>query len=463
MTNVWSAMNSPEPTPSPRRRVEFSAADAAARIDPHWAELSALVTLAEGNRAEMARLQAERAEMCAAALDLVAARVAQREAARPGHEFGDTIPLREVIAELAAALRVGERTVSNWLGDGAALVGTYTATLEALREGRIDERHASAIIDGGCALAPERRGAYEQLILPIAETETAPATRHDARIIAARLQPDIVETNQRRALAERRVRMFDLDDGLSRLLLDAPAALVHGIFERVTEMGVALAESGVDTEEEADERTLDQRRADITCDLLLTGAPALGGDAGLGAIRATVQVTIPVLTLAGVDDDPALLDGQSPIDAATARALAASAPCWQRVMIHPITHEPLRLDTYRPSKRLRRLLDARDQHCRWPGCRRKARRSDIDHTIAFSDGGTTCAGNLEVLCQHHHTLKHASPWQVVQLGGGTLEFTSPTRRRYRNDAPPVVLADAGRPAWARWLDVPLDPTDLPAF
>jgi len=400
-----------------------------------------------------------------------ALRVAQRAAARPRRgagEIGDTIPLREVLAELAAALHVGERTVSNWLGDGAALVRTYSATLDALRAGRIDERHASAIIDAGMPLTAENRAEYERLILPIAETETAPATRQYARTIAARLQPDIVDENARRALAERCVRAFDLDDGVGRLLLDGPAVLIHAIYDRLTSMGVAQAE--VDAAEEdsdaaaPDERTLDQRRADIMCDMLLTGAPAAGGDTGLGAIRATVQVTTPILTLAGVDDDPVLLDGHSPIDTETARELAASAPCWQRVMTHPVTAEPLRLDTYRPSKRLRRLLGARDQHCRWPGCRRPGRKSEFDHTIPWEDGGPTCAGNLEALCKKHHSLKHASLWTVIQLGGGTLEFVSPTRRRHRNDAPPVVTAAVRKPPWARYLDLPApDPADRPPF
>lgn len=70
-----------------------------------------------------------------------------------------------------------------------------------------------------------------------------------------------------------------------------------------------------------DTQTLDQRRADAMCDLLLTGAPSLDADAGLAAVRAMVQVTIPVLTLAGLDDDPAVLAGHGPIDAETARAL----------------------------------------------------------------------------------------------------------------------------------------------
>lgn len=495
MTNVWSAMEDPQHPRPQRRRVEFSAPGDPSQVyphgidpqgvdphslDPHWAELSALVTRAEANRVEMAALQAERAEVCAAALDLVALRVAQREAERPGRELGDTIPLREVIAELSAALRVGERTMSNWLGDGAALVGTYPATLQALREGRIDERHASAIIDEGLPLSADNRAEYERAILPVAETETAPGTRQIVRIIAARLQPDIVAENQRRALAERRVRAFDLDDGLARLLLDAPAALVHGIYERLTTMGDAQAAvdaadasaaAPVDADdllgEEAaggqDIRTLDQRRADIMCDMLLTGSPTASGDNGLGAIRATVQVTVPILTLAGLGDEPALLDGEAPIDPETARTLAAHAASWQRVMIHPVTHEPLRIDDYRPGKRLRRLLEARDQHCRWPGCRRRARRCDIDHTIPFQAGGKTRSDNLEALCPHHHTLKHASLWRVTQLGGGTLEFVSPTRRRYRNNAPPVVVGTAGRRRWAAYLYTPLDPADRPAF
>lgn len=500
--NVWSAMEDlqaeppqrPDPPVSPVRFTVPGGSADAPLVDPHWVELSALVSRAEANRVEMSRLQAERAEVCADALELVALRVAQRDAAHPGRELGDTIPLREVLAELSTALRVGERTVSAWLGDGAALAGTFTMTLEALRQGRIDERHASAIIDAAAPLTPEDRVELERIVLPYAETETAPATRQHARIIAARLRPDIVDENHRRALAERRVRAFDLDDGLARLLLDGPAALIHGIYNRLTAMSTAQGEMDADgagmdgdgagadaakdraaeaeagpggeideaADETADERTLDQRRADVACDLLLTGAPAIG-DTGLGAIRATVNVTIPILTLAGLDNEPALLDGEAPIDPDTARALAASAPCWQRVMTHPMTQEPLRLDTYRPSTRLRRLLAARDQHCRWPGCRRRAIRCDLDHTIPFESGGKTCAGNLEALCRKHHTLKHASAWTVIQLRGGVLEFTSPTGRTHRTKPPPVAQSAAGTPAWARYLDTAIDPADRPPF
>lgn len=459
------------PQRAERRAVSFDGAHVPP-IDPHFAALSELVTRAERNRAEAARLAAEKAVICAEALDLVALRVAQRAASRGSREFGDTIPLREVVSELAAALRVGERTISGWLGDGAALVSDYSATLDALRAGRIDERHASAIVDAGAPLTDGNRARLEELVLPLAETATAVEVREAARVIAARLQPNIVAECASAALAGRRLRTYPLHDGLARLLLDAPAALVQGIFERMTDMADALAadaaggageEAEGEGEAEVDARTLDQRRADVVCDLLLSGAPAAHGDDGaLGAIRATVRVQIPILTLAGLDDTPAVLAGHGPIDAATARRLAASAPSWQRVMTHPITEEPLAIDTYRPSKRLRRLLDARDRHCRWPGCRRAAHRSDADHTIAFADGGPTRADNLAILCRGHHRLKHASPWQISHSGGGRLVFTSPTRREYRNDAPPVVEATGGPPPWHRAL-LPYDPGDPAGF
>ena len=57
-------------------------------------------------------------------------------------------------------------------------------------------------------------------------------------------------------------------------------------------------------------------------------------------------------------------------------------------------------------------------------------RSDADHTIDFQFGGPTEVSNLAHLCRRHHTLKHQTPWSVVQKRGGVLEWTSPTGRVY---------------------------------
>jgi len=82
---------------------------------------------------------------------------------------------------------------------------------------------------------------------------------------------------------------------------------------------------------------------------------------------------------------------------------------------------------------LRRYLQLRDGTCRFVGCNRQAKYSDVDHTVAWEDGGETCAGNLAHLCRGHHRLKHATDWKVEQSPGGTgeLGWTSPIGLAYR--------------------------------
>ena len=446
-----------EPITTPeRRRADPHGVDPR-WVDPHWVELDAVVTRAERIRREIARLHAERAVLCAEALDLVADRVDQRAAAGVEHRgsLGDDIPLREVVAELGAALRVGDQTVHGWLGSGSALVHHYPLTLRALRAGVIDERHAAAILDAGAALEDDDlRAEYERRVLEVAAVESAARVRVTARTIAGRLQRDLVDDRQRRAHERRRVRLYDIEDGLTRLVADLPAALARAAFERVSDLAASLDDDGDGKHDDRDERCLDERRADVLADLLIGGTPAAHPD--LRAAGAAVQVTVPLLTLAGVDDEPAILSGHGPIDAETARRLAAAAPGWERVVQHPLTGEVLACDRYRPSAALRRLIDVRDEHCRWPGCRRSARRCDADHTVAYSEGGDTVGSNLALFCRRHHRLKHASPWRVRQLGGGRLEFRSPTGRTYLNDAPPVV-------AFVPHDQSTRDPEDPPPF
>ena len=61
-----------------------------------------------------------------------------------------------------------------------------------------------------------------------------------------------------------------------------------------------------------------------------------------------------------------------------------------------------------------------------------ASRCEIDHTLAWEDGGTTSLDNLAPICRGHHRVKHHGGWQVRQVpgSGGALEWTSPAGRRY---------------------------------
>jgi hypothetical protein len=453
--------------------------------------IDALVTCLVHTRRAIASLQAFEATVMSAAVDVVAARTSATPAgdqATPSVDQKD-LPWREVSAEIAAALHMSDRTVQGRLGEAAMLVGRFPATHAAWAAGELDQSRVRVIIDAGCDLpTPDARAAYEARVLPHAADLTPGRLTPVCRTVARELDPESITQRHARARKVRGVRTVDLDDGMSRLLLDGPATLIHAIFDRVTQMARTVQKSagtrpadrppvnghlvgvGVHYGPEADaaraaerkdtppapaatdvidgaaadERTLDQVRADVLTDMLLTAVPDGHGPADvLEKIAAHVQVSIPAPVLhpdpaRRSTDLPAELVGYGPIDDDTARLLAGAAKGWDRLIADPFTGAPLQVDRYQPSEHLHRVLRIRDEHCRFPGCRQPVWRCDLDHTRDAALGGPTQDDNLENLCRGHHVVKHQTRWRVRQLAGGVLEWTSPTGRIYEDHPSPQV-------------------------
>ncbi|WP_344912432.1 HNH endonuclease signature motif containing protein, partial [Yimella lutea] len=105
------------------------------------------------------------------------------------------------------------------------------------------------------------------------------------------------------------------------------------------------------------------------------------------------------------------------------------------VEFNPLTGELIHQDTsqaYRPPETMRRRIQARDQHCRAPGCARHAVFTDTDHVTAYQRGGPTTDTNLQCLCRHHHKMKQ-NGWQVVMNTAGVCTWTTPTGRTYTTE------------------------------
>jgi hypothetical protein len=158
-------------------------------------------------------------------------------------------------------------------------------------------------------------------------------------------------------------------------------------------------------------------------------------------IRAEAMVTVPVFTLLGLDGEPAELEGYGPIPADVARALCAHAPSFHRVLTHPETGVRLSWGrtTYRVPKDLARVVRHRHPVCTFAGCRQGAGTCELDHTVAFADGGETSLDNLGPACKHHHRLKHTAGWTAAQAPGGSCTWTSPAG--YTSMSVPDHLAD----------------------
>ena len=162
------------------------------------------------------------------------------------------------------------------------------------------------------------------------------------------------------------------------------------------------------------------------------------------AIRPSVHVTVPVLSLLGADVTPAELDGYGPIDQDTAARLAAQAPSFTRILTHPETGAFLSYgrNSYRVPSDLAGYLRVRDGTCRFPGCTVAAWRTELDHTSGWAEGGATSAENLACLCPKHPRLKHRGGWRVRQVGGASLEWTSPSGREYRTEPERALIGGA---------------------
>ena len=147
--------------------------------------------------------------------------------------------------------------------------------------------------------------------------------------------------------------------------------------------------------------------------------------------RAQVLITVPVLSLLGATEEPAMLDGYGPIPPSMARRLVADgAESFHRVLVDPRDGAPLEIGrtSYRLTKGMRQWLRLRDGRCPFPGCNNPSLDNDADHLLAWADGGTTGITNLGQPCRKHHGLKHASAWTP---GGASKDkppgWTSPVR------------------------------------
>jgi len=145
----------------------------------------------------------------------------------------------------------------------------------------------------------------------------------------------------------------------------------------------------------------------------------------------SVNVTIDLPTLLGLAENPGQLAGYGAIPASVARELAADGK-WKRFITDPQTGNLLDYgrQSYEPPQALIDFLIARDRTCRFPGCRRSAALSDLDHATSWEDGGSTSPKNLGALCRRHHQLKTHNGWKVTSHEDGSCTWISPLGKKF---------------------------------
>ncbi|MFJ6158144.1 DUF222 domain-containing protein, partial [Pseudarthrobacter sp. NPDC092184] len=307
-----------------------------------------------------------------------------------------------ITAEIGAVLAIGPRAASSFLAASHALDTTLPLTLSALQAGAISWQHAQALADEAATLDPAGAAALEAHFLdPNTPRPTTAAAvgeipahrlRHKARTWRERHHAESIEKRHAKAVVDRRVEYRPDQDGMAWLSAYLPAHQAAAGWNRLN--ALARAAQGPD-----EPRTLTQIRADDFAEAILTsgsnggssrgcddissvlagnstgtsdGAGAGMDPAGLSsAVRAQVLVTVPVFSLTGETDEPAMLDGFGPIPPSMARDLVANgADSFHRVLVDPRDGAPLEIGrtSYRVTKAMRNWLRMRDGKCPFPGC-----------------------------------------------------------------------------------------------
>jgi len=408
--------------------------DPAGYTDPAQAAIAAAIDELVENEKTLANAQANKTRILAD-IDLLGRKTYIRDRLRgtPTETGWNSSPWddeelgrRTMAAEVAFALRLNRNTAGIMVFEATRLVGQLPLFQKALAEGTISWSHARKMLEVTENLPAEVLPAFERQVLPAAKKYTATRFGQVAVRVRERLHPVPLEERAAVSAKDRRVLVEPDLNGMAWMKAYMKVDDAQAVFDRLTRMAKKLDESDLPKDER---RTMDQRRTDVLRDLLVDGV----GPDGLGqGIRGTVSITVPVLTLLGTSNEPAILNGHVPIDAETARRIAGTATSFTRILVHPETGCTLSVgrESYSPPAELKKYTEVRDGTCRAPGCNRQATNSDLDHTQPWSDGGTTSADNLVHLCSPCHRLKHQSSFTTSQKPNGDLVWTSPSGKEY---------------------------------
>lgn len=162
---------------------------------------------------------------------------------------------RFVPDELGLALRVPRLHAQSMIADAQRLAHVLPDTLDALCDGRIDERRADALSFATRVLPDHAARAVEAAVLPHAAGATLRQQQDRTRRAIHRVDPDGEHRRHRVARTDRRVTIQPREDGMASLWVLGAAADSEASFTMLTRLAHAV---GAD-----DGRTLDQRRSDL--------------------------------------------------------------------------------------------------------------------------------------------------------------------------------------------------------
>lgn len=302
----------------------------------------------------------------------------------------------------------GHRDIADWLADttktsrgdaasrarlGAAL-NASAALKKAAEDGDVSAATAESLFD---AVADRPSGASDADVDELVEACKG-ADPRDAKAAGETWKQqhsaETPEAAEARRREKRSVTTRNLGDGLGQLTAILPLLDLRQVTNAISHIAGKPCEG--------DTRTTPQRLADGFVQL---GIAYAKGQITGGREKPTILITVTADTYTGRSEQPGVTDHGDRVPAHVVRFLAEQANL-QRVLIAGSQILDLGREVRYATDAQYKALLVRDGGCRWAGCHIPAAWCDIDHLLAWEDGGSSDLDNLAMWCRHHHTEKH---------------------------------------------------------
>ena len=304
-------------------------------------------------------------------------------------------------------IRINCHLTSNTVSDRVSVgerMSELSRSVEAVQEGQIGFAHLGVMARTADAVG---KAFDETKLLPLAREYSPGKFHYKCLHYRHSVDAQAYAQEQEEQAQHNRIDLSTGEDGC--LLLNGVLDPVGGAAVR-TALEPLARKSG-----EHDDRLLPQRYGDALVELASGGRPA------------NIQVTATIETLKGLAGAAgAEIEFSLPISSASLQRMACDCSV-TRVLL---SQESVVVDIGRSRRMIsgpaRKALNARDGHCRWPGCERPASWCDGHHLLHWIHGGTTDLDNLVLLCRRHHRMVHEESWQLVKTDDGHIMPIAPT-------------------------------------
>jgi hypothetical protein len=312
---------------------------------------------------------------------------------------------------------------------------SLTASVAAVEESEIGFQHLVLIARTQHALSESARWrqAREQTpgLQPAAGSEPAPRRLEEAHLLAEARE---VSVSRFRHLCEQARHAADAE-GMAReqaLAIEERALQVNrqqdgsltlsGVLDPIGGAAVKAAlEPLARPARRQDGRGRERRLADALVELAQHSL-----DQGTPRQRPHLNVTATLGTLYQIPGSAAAeLEHGVPVSGITVGRIACDCSLTRHVFDTESVLVELGRQKRVVSPQLRKALEGRDRHCRWPGCTRPGSWCEAHHVVPWTRGGPTNLDNLLMLCSRHHVQVHEGRWQLLLHPDGRVEVIRP--------------------------------------